>query len=188
MKFYRYSKFFFLAIMLMALTSCLTVEKKEYTYEITGNNSGRLTIKFVNIYSIMDEGKDVSIDDFKELVNTYINGDQIYQDFPAATNIKKRLFEENGQLCGEVTLDFPFLDAARLYQLDNNSPIMMCISAAYDSETYLNSNGKFGNDHMPVVFWPAGTKKMQVTTVISTPDETSVSLVEPYRIWLQTKK
>lgn len=177
-----------LLMLIFAFSSCLTVEKKEYTYQLTGNNSGKLTIKYINIYSIMDEGKDVSSDDFKELVDKYLNGDQILQDFPTATNIQKKLFEENGQLCGQVTLDFPDLNAARLYQLDEKSQIMMCISAAFDSETYASSNGIYGNDHMPVVFWPAGTEKLQVTTSVSVPDESSVSLVDAYRIWLSTKK
>jgi hypothetical protein len=171
----------------IGFTSCLTVEKKEYTYEIKGDNSGKLTIKYINIYSIMDDGQDVSTADFNELLDKYINGDQIIQDFPAASNISKRLFEENGQLCGEVTLEFNDLNSARLYQYDNNSPIMMNISTAFDSETYLSSNGDYGNDHMPVVFWPKNIKKLVVTTSVSTPDETSVSLVDAYRNWTNTK-
>ncbi|HCT71556.1 MAG TPA: hypothetical protein DF409_11645, partial [Bacteroidales bacterium] len=88
----------------------------------------------------MDDGKDVTAQDFAEIIDKYINGDQLEQDFPGAANIKTRLYEQNGQLCGEVTLDFPSLSAARLYQYDENSPLMMCISAAYDSETYVSSN------------------------------------------------
>jgi hypothetical protein len=131
----------------------------------------------------MDDGQDVSTTDFNELVDKYINGDQLLQDFPAATKLTKRLFEENGQLCGEVTLEFNDLNSARLYQYDLNSPIMMNISTAFDSETYLSSNGDYGNDHMPVVFWPKNEKKLVVTTSVSTPDETSVSLVDAYRNW-----
>lgn len=175
-------------IFVIGFTSCLTVEKKSYTYELKGDNSGKLTIKYINIYSIMDDGQDVSTADFNELLDKYINGDQLIQDFPAASNISKRLFEENGQLCGEVTLEFNDLNSARLYQYDQNSPIMMNISTAFDSETYVTSNGDYGNDHMPVVFWPRNTKKLTVTTSVSTPDETSVSLVDAYRNWINTKK
>lgn len=174
-----------LAFLFMALifSSCLTVEKKEYSFELTGENSGRMTIRYINIMSVMDDGKDVRAEDFSEILERYINGDQIAQDFPGATNIKTRLYEQDNVLCGEVTLDFPSLSAARLYQYDRNSPIMMCISAAFDSETYISSNGSYGNDYMPVVFWPSGSKKMAVTTQVSTPDETSLSLVEEYRSW-----
>jgi hypothetical protein len=135
----------------------------------------------------MDNGKDVSTDDFKELIDKYINGDQINQDFPEAENIKKRLFEENGQLCGEVTMEFNNLSTARLYQYEPRCPIMMNISTAYDSETYINSNGTYGNDFMPVVFWPANMKKLNVSTAVSATDENSVSLIDAYRIWLSVR-
>lgn len=170
-------------LLLISFSSCLTVEKKVYTFELNADNSGRLIIRYVNIYSIMDDSQDVSTTDFNELVEKYINGDQLVQDFPAATNISKRLYEENGQLCGEVIIDFPDLNSARLYQYDPNCPIMMNISTAFDSETYVSSNGEYGNDHMPVVFWPKGSKKLTVTTAVSTPDETSVSLVDAFRNW-----
>lgn len=176
-------KIFLLGLLIVSLSSCLTVEKKIYTYELNADNSGKLIIKYVNIYSIMDDGQDVSTNDFNELVDKYINGDQLIQDFPAANKISKKLFEENGQLCGEVTIEFNDLNSARLYQYDQNCPIMMNISTAFDSETYLNSNGEYGNDHMPVVFWPKSSKKLVVTTSVSTPDETSVSLVDAFRNW-----
>lgn len=171
------------ALLAIVMTSCLTVEKKEYSFEITGENSGKMTIRYINILSVMDDGKNVTAEDFQELLDKYINGDQIVQDFPGATNINKRLFEENNQLCGEITLDFTELSSARLYQYDKKSPIMMCISAAFDSETYISSNGSYGNDYMPVVFWPSGTKKLETTTSVTVPDETSMSLLQTYRTW-----
>ncbi len=188
----RNHKWFLLAItmgvfMMLGFSSCLTVENKEYTYELTGPNSGKLTIKYINIYSVMDEGRDVSAEDFKELLDKYLNGTQIAEDFPTAKNISTRLFEENNQLHGEVTLEFDDLNSARLYQFDSKSPVMMNISTALDSESYLTSNGVYGNEHMPVVFWPIENKTFTVTTSISKPDETSVSLVEEYRKWLVTR-
>lgn len=170
-------------LIMLILNSCLTVEKKSYTFEFTGENSGTLTIIYHNIISVMDDGQDVSEQDFKEMLNQYMDGNQIAEDYPGATNIRKRLYEENGQLNAEVKLDFPSLSAARLYQYEKNSPIMMCISAAYDAETYMESNGSYGNDFMPVVFWPAGAKKLTVTTLVSEPDETGISLVNEYRKW-----
>lgn len=173
----------FFTLIAVFMTSCLTVEKKTYSFEMTGENSGKLTIRYINILSVMDDGQDVTVADFQELLDKYINGDQLVQDFPGATNIKKRLYEDNDQLCGEVSLDFPDLAAARLYQYDAKSPLMMCISAAYDSETYISSNGSYGNDYMPVVFWPSGSIKMEVTTAVTAPDETSMSLVPAFKAW-----
>ena len=176
-------KFAVITVLAFVMTSCLTVEKKEYSFELTGDNSGKMTIRYINILSSMDDGNDVTSADFQELLDKYINGDQIVQDFPGATNIKKRLYEDNGQLCGEITLDFADLSSARLYQYDKKSPVMMCISAAFDSETYINSNGSYGNDFMPVVFWPSGSKKLDVTTSVTTPDETTISLLPTYIEW-----
>lgn len=183
MKIFTSLKALALTIIVLIFSSCLTVEKKEYSFEFTGANSGKLTIRYINIISVMDDGKDVSQEDFADILEKYINGDQIEQDFPGATNIKTRLYEQNNQLCGEVTLDFPSLSAARLFQYDKNSPIMMSITAAYDSETYISSNGSYGNDFMPVVFWPADSKTLDVTTSVSAPDETSLSLVGEFRKW-----
>ncbi len=187
MKSFPILKLLVLSVIALVFSSCLTVEKKEYSFELTGENSGKMTIRYINIISVMDEGNDVSKEDFADLLERYINGGQIEQDFPGSTNIKTRLYEANGQLCGEVTLDFPSLSAARLYQYDKNSPLMMCITAAFDSETYLSSNGSYGNDYMPVVFWPSGTKKLTVATSVSAPDETAVSLVEEYKKWEAAK-
>jgi len=172
-----------MTIVAIVMTSCLTVEKKEYSFEMTGENSGKMTIRYINILSVMDDGNDVSAADFQELLDKYINGEQLAQDFPGASNLKKRLYEENDQLCGEVTIEFNELSSARLYQYDQKSPVMMCISAAFDSETYISSNGSYGNDFMPVVFWPSGSKKMEVTTSVTAPDETSMSLLPAYRTW-----
>lgn len=180
------SSIIMILMIMIGFSSCLTVESKEYTYELTTNHSGKLTIKYVNIYSIMDDGKDVSAEDFKELVDKYLQGDQIKEEFPTATNVKTRLFEENGNLCGEVTLDFADLNSARLYKFDEKSPIMMNISTAFDSESYVSSNGVFGNEHMPVVFWPSENKTLTVITSISKPDESSVNLINEYRNWLAT--
>ncbi len=183
MKILKSIKLLVIAIMAIVMTSCLTVEKKVYSFEITGENSGKMIIHYINILSVMDDGNDVSVADFQELLDKYINGDQIVQDYAGATNISKRLYEENDQLCGEVTLDFPDLSSARLYQFDKKSPVMMCISAAYDSESYVSSNGSYGNDFMPVVFWPSGSKKLEVTTSVTATDETTMSLFGAYKTW-----
>ena len=175
-------------LLAIIISSCLTVEKKTYKFEITGKNSGKLTIKYVNLMSMPDymeeEGGDNSWADFEDLIETYINGTRIENDYPMASNIQKRLFEENGQLCGEVTMDFTNLEAVRLYQFDKKSPVCFSISNTIDGESYVTSNGILGSsDFMNVVFWKSGTKVMEVTTQVTTPDEETQSLVKHYRAW-----
>ncbi|MCF8296189.1 MAG: hypothetical protein K9J13_01470 [Saprospiraceae bacterium] len=170
----------FLAIL---ISGCLTVEKKEYTFEFTGKNSGTLTIKYVNIMSSKDDDLDVSKEDFDELISKYLNGDEISKTYPEAKNIKTRIFEENGKLCGEAKMDFAILSDVKLYQQSKKSPYMLCLKSTLDSETYYDSNGNYGGEIMPVVFWPKKLKKLTVVTKVSDDDESTISLLSHYNNW-----
>jgi hypothetical protein len=167
----------------LLLTGCLTVEKKEYTFQLKDNNSGTLTIKFINIMSMKDDALDVSQGDFEELITKYIEGNEIEIDYKDALIRSKRLFEENGLLCGEVIIDFDKLGSVGLYQYDSKSPLMFNVGSFLDSETYLTSNGEFGGEVMPVVFWPKSLKTLTLTTYITDPDETTVGLLTEYHEW-----
>lgn len=164
------------------MVSCLTVERKQYTFEFTGKNSGKLTIKYINIMSDEDSAGYTRVQDFDELLSSYINGSKIEESYPEAQNISKRLYEENGVLCGEVIMNFPNLQAARLYQFDKKSPFMFYASSV-DGESYIESNGSYGGDVMPVVLWPSKLKKLIVSTSVSKPSESSASLLDEYRKW-----
>jgi hypothetical protein len=172
-----------LAAVAFLLDGCLTCEKKEYSFEMTGKNSGKLTIRFINIMSVMDEGNNVSADDFDELINTYLNGDQLENDFSGATDLQKKMYEDNGMLCAEVTMQFDNLDAVRLFQYDRKCPIMYSLCNAWDNESFLDANGTYGGEAMPVIFWPESTNILTLTTQVTIPDESCMSLIEQYRNW-----
>lgn len=172
-----------IAFILLFFSSCLTVEKKEYTFKMEDKNSGTLTIKFINILSMKDDTTDVSKSDFEELVSSYIDGNEIENDFNRAIIRGKRLFEEDGVLCGEVVIDFYDLASVGLFRYDDKSPLMFNVSSFLDSETYLNSNGTYGGEVMPVVFWPDSKSTFELTTYITTPDENTVSLLKEYNDW-----
>ncbi|HPM93481.1 MAG TPA: hypothetical protein PKZ74_11800 [Bacteroidales bacterium] len=172
-----------LIMTVLFLSGCLTCEKKEYTFQFTGKDSGRLTIKYINILSTMDDTIDVSEEDFASLMTDYIEGSEIENEFPDATVVDKRLFEENGVLCGEIVLEFSNLTACHLYQHKGKGPIMYCLGCySIDSEYYGSSNGEYGNDIMPVVFWEDGLKTLTLTTDVTTPDETTVSLLDRWKL------
>lgn len=172
-----------LAIIIIMMSGCLTVEQKEYTFEFTGKNSGVLIIKYINIYSEMDDSVDVSEVDFDQLINKYLNGHEIENLYPAATNVRKRIFEENGRLCGEVKMDFNDITAVKLFQLNKKSPIMFNISGLIDTESFVESNGTYGGENMPVVFWDKKLKKLTLTTSLGSPNESSISLLKNYKWW-----
>jgi len=176
--------FIALAITTLMISGCLTVEKKEYTFEFTGENSGRLTIRYINIMSIMDDGGlDVSDADFDELVNSYLYGSEIEDEYPLAIITGKRLYEQDEMLCAEVIIEFPDLASVKLHQFDKDSPLMYALCQCLTSESYVNSNGRFGSMEVPVVIWPAQTKTLELTTSITEPDETTLSLLPNYLAW-----
>jgi hypothetical protein len=166
------------------LSGCLTCEKKEYTFKFTGDNSGQLTIKYINIMSTKDDTVDNSVEDFTTLMTDYYEGSEIENEFPEATLVSKKLFEEDGVLCGEIVIEFSDLVIAHLYQHQGKGPLMYCLGCySIDSEYYSESNGEYGGDVMPVVFWEDGLKKLELKTDVTMPDETTVSLLEKYQDW-----
>ena len=170
-------------LLAMVMSSCLTTEKKEYVFKFTGKNSGTLTIRYINLMSASEDSTDRSKGDFQELVNKYINGDPINKEYPTATNIKKQIYELNGQLYAEVVMDFPNLEAAKLYQYDPNSPFMLCLTTETNTEHFVESNGVYGGTSMPVVLWHKDMKELHVTTSITQPDQSTHSLTDAYKEW-----
>jgi hypothetical protein len=172
-----------LAFFAFLLSSCLTVEKKEYKWEVTGPNSGILTITYVNIMSDMDDTLDVTVEDFDELLNSYLQGTYIDERYPMASNIEKRLFAKDNQLWGEVVMEFDNLEAVHLYQQDKKGPYMFCVNTAEDTESFEESNGEFGGEYMPVVFWGSKNKELNLITIVQEPDESTLSLIGQYYKW-----
>ena len=89
----NYLALFAVILSVLFVSGCLTCEKKEYTFKFTGKDSGELTIKYINIMSTMDDTVDVSEEDFTSLINDYLEGSEIESEYPDATVISKRLFE-----------------------------------------------------------------------------------------------
>ena len=178
----------FLAVSLILLSGCISVERKIYKIQMTGPNSGHATIKFINIVSQKDNDRDVSMKDFAELVTDYVEGPKVEDDYPGATNFKKRLFEEENVLCAEFTFDFDSLSIPKLFQLDQNSPIMLMIKDNSAGEKYFSSNGTWGGDNMPVIFWKKTDKVLEWETTLQSDLEKSVSMVENYRSWKAMQK
>lgn len=178
------TRFFLFSLIVFCIffcVSCLTVEKKEYTFEFTGKNSGKLTIRYINIMSTMNDTIDESSNDFNDLLTRFVNGDEIERGYPLATNVKKRLYEQDGKLCGEIIMEFPNLDAVHLFQYDKKSPLMCFLgTSSFNSETFESTNGTYGGEFMPVVFWPNKEKLLLVNTKMTEPSASTISLLPLY--------
>jgi hypothetical protein len=174
----RFFAILFITLMMVMISSCLTCEKKEYVFQLTGNNSGKLTIRYINIFSNSIDSAGELKSDYDELLNIWLKGEKIERDFPKATKFKKRLYEQDGQLCGEVVMEFSDLAAVRLYQYLKQGPYMFSMSAVTDDgENFQQSNGEYGGENMPVLFWPPDTRNLRFSTYIAKPDSSTVSML-----------
>ncbi len=148
-------------LVVWSLSGCLTVENKEYYIMLATDHSGQATIKFLNIVSETDDTIDVSDDDFQQLIGFYLEGTQLEAENPGFRNVRKQLYEEDGMLVGEVTFDFDSLSVLRLYKFDEDSPFMYFVGSLLPSELLVETNGSFGRDWMPVVFWENDTRELR---------------------------
>jgi hypothetical protein len=163
------------SIFALLLSSCLTTEYKEYTWVLTGEKSGTLTIKYYNIMSDTDpeseDATDVQITtDYNEMMDSYINGTSLTDEYPNALSVDKRLYEENGVLCGEVVVKFDDLSQVKVYQYDSKCPMMFSLQSL-SSETFDSSNGEQGPDYFSAVIWKPGMKTLTLKTSVADPAE-----------------
>ena len=175
--------FHFLLVLLIAfgIVSCLTCERKEYTIQLTGEKAGRLTIKYVNIFSSMIDSTGELTTDYDEMMNLWLKGEKLERDFPQAKKFRKRLFKEDGMLCGEVIMEFDDISKINIYRFQGKGPYMFSMSAVNDdSESFLQTNGEYGSDKMPVIFWPEDARTLRFSTKIATPDSTCVSMLDQW--------
>ena len=118
-----------------------------------------------------------------------LEGGSPEKDFAGIQNVKKRLFEENGMLIGEIAFTFDSLAAVRLFRYDEESPIMYFAGNPLSSEQLVETDGAFGRDWMPVVFWPAGTKEFYIKTRTQSEVSYRKPLLNHYHAWLaETEK
>ncbi|MEK9136179.1 MAG: hypothetical protein AAB393_03575 [Bacteroidota bacterium] len=174
-----------LSILLLSLSlnGCLTVESKEYRIKLKSDHSGEAVIKFVNIMSEADDTVDISNDDFQQLMEFYIQGNQLENENPGFHSVKKRLFEENDVLCGEITFSFDSLAAVRIFKYDGDSPFMYAVGSPLSSEQYVESNGLLAREWMPVVLWPKDSKELYIKTKIVSEVSFQRGLLKNYKVW-----
>jgi len=176
------------ALPVLLLQGCLNVEQKEYYFKINNDGSGECRIVYRNILSKDDDGKDVSFKDFGELVSDYLNGDKLEKEYGDIRDVKKRLFVEDGLLCGEMIFSFDSLSQAGLFQFDQDSPLMLYLEQSMfgSNEKYIESNGFYDKDVMPVIFWKRNSRELRLTTQVLEDTTGTRNLVKLYTLWKQS--
>lgn len=165
------------------LSGCLNYEKREVTLELTGEHSGKGKVKYINIMSQKDDGKDVSLKDFGELINDYLQGDAVPDDLDFLNNIKKDLYIEDGKLVGEMSFEFDSLSHFNIYRYDENSPWMLLLGSDMTSTEVLETNGDYGRINAPIIFWDKKTKKMSWKILNQEDMSEMVSMNDLFKDW-----
>jgi hypothetical protein len=161
---------------------CLTVETKEYTFKVKKNGSGEVTIKYINIMTDSKDSAGVPESDYTELIDSYLKGRKIQEEYPDAKNMEKRLFEEDNQLCGEVKFEFDDITNLKFYRYKDKGPWCYYISGGFlGGEQYFSSNGTYGGQNMPVIFWDGDQKTFEFKTTVTTPAKNTMSLLELWK-------
>jgi len=181
---HRFITPFLIFLATLCLSACLTVESKEYRIILKTDNSGEATIKFINILSEADDTVDISSDDFQQLIELYLQGDQLEKENPGFHNVKKRLFEEGGVLCGEITFTFDSLGSVRIFKYDSDSPYMYGVGNPLSSEQYVESNGMLAREWMSIVLWPKDAKELYIKTKVVSEVSFQQELLKNYKAWL----
>jgi len=178
-------KSYILLLSVIFFSSCLTSEFKEYRFTINPDGSGNGKIKYANIMSQDDDSENVSFKDFDELISEWYEGTSFEDENPHLTLTEKRLFEENGVLCGEISFTFESIDSIGFLQFKNCScaPLMYYLGAL--SETFINSNGTYlgKNTDMPFISWDGNAKDIYFKTQVQEKTEDCRNLLSLYEIW-----
>ncbi len=153
------------------------------SYTINPDGSGTGRIVFQNLMSMEAGDGDVSVQDYGELITSYVQGNRFGETNPGLDSIATRLFEKDGALFGEVTFTFTSYNAVGLYRFNGLGPFMFHVGSTSDvtTERFESSNGTLGGDKMPVVFWPDTTTSFTVVASIQEPEPDTHSLLPLYR-------
>lgn len=178
----RIGPYLLIALASILFGGCLTAERKILSYTLKPDGSGTGRIVFQNLMTVEDDGTDVSLHDYNELVTTYLTGTKFNSLYPELMNMKKRLFEDNGKLSGEITFDFASYTDVGLYRYENVGPYMYHIGSISDiaTERFETSNGDLPGGRMPVVFWPDSTREFMIVAGITKPTRETSSLLPLY--------
>jgi len=179
--------FISIAFLIISLNGCLTVETKEYSFTLKKGMSGEGSIKYINIMTDNKDSVGVPDTDYRELVDSYLNGDKIKDEYPNIRITKKYLYEEDNQLCGEIIFQFDDISKVKFYKYKDKGPWCYYLASSPlaisgPNESYFSSNGNWGGESMPVIFWEGNQKEFKFKTSLTAPNKNTMSLLD---IWKQ---
>ena len=171
----------------IGISGCLTADHKETRLKLNPDGkSGTGIIIFTNISSSPGDSADISHEDFNTLISQYYQGRKIEIENKGMKNVRKKLYIQNGGLTGEVDFDFDDVADLGIYRFKDSGPYMYYTVADgfFTSGQYEQSNGSYGGDKMPVIFWDENQTELYFKMSITTPQEVNTPLAPLYTDWL----
>src|SRR5436190_22545035 len=101
---------------MIILQGCLSVETKEYSFKLKKDKSGQGSIKYINLMSDKKDSLSTIEADYRDLIDNYLKGGKVEEELHGIKNVKKRLFEEDNRLCGEISFEFDDITKLRFYK------------------------------------------------------------------------
>jgi hypothetical protein len=179
---------FFAAIVFsVTLSGCLTAEKKDVHLKLNADGkSGSGSIVFSGISSSPGDSAAAVNEDFNSLIAEYYQGRKIEEANPGMTNVRKKLFKEDGELKGEIDFDFEDVSTLGIFRYKNSGPLMFYTVADgfFTSGQYESSNGTYMGEKLPVIFWDSTQTDLFYRMTLSNAQEPKVSLLAKYDKWL----
>ena len=155
-----------LLLLSIVAQGCLIADKKIVTYTVEPDGSGSGTILYTNLKSMEDQEEDVSLIDYRYLVEEWLHGDTVEVQYPLYRNVKKRLYSVGNALIGEITFTFDHYAQVGLYRHEEKGPYMYYTNLETSNvQFYDTSNGTIGSPMMPILFWPAETKSFTIVNI-----------------------
>jgi hypothetical protein len=181
---------YFVAVLLaisVLISGCLTAGHKEMRVSLNPDGrSGTATVLFSRIHSeATSDTSDLTKDDFNSLITEYYQGSKLSVMFPNISNIKKRIYLDGNELMGEMTFSFSDIADLGFFRYQGTGPFMYYTLADgyFSSGTFEASNGSFGGDKMPFIFWDASTRDFFVKVALSQAQAPERSLVAQWKAW-----
>lgn len=176
----------FLGFLVVYFQGCLTIESKEYSFKLGKEKSGSGSIKFINIMSEINDSNSTVESDYNELIESYLKGEKLKEDLAGVKNMRKKLFEEDNQLCGEVSFDFDDITKLKFYKYKDSGPWCYYLSVFSmgllgGTESYFSSNGTYAGENMPIIFWDGNQKEFMFKTSFKSPGKTATSLLNMWK-------
>ncbi len=175
-------------LFLLAFTQgCLTAGHKELRLSLASNGvsgSGMLLFSGIHSESATDTTKEIK-EDFNSLISDYYQGKKIEQTLPGIKNVKKRLFVDGKELVGEITFDFDDISQLGFYRYKGSGCYMYYTLAdgVFSSGQFEASNGTYGGEKMPIVFWDQSSRDFYIKVGLSSGQAPEHSLLDLYAAW-----